>query len=110
MNGGQTSIPNMKRRMIEAGINLAESLRQVQSLAELRQLEPKVREFSDRLDDQFGVADDIPEKSTSVTMSLWVAFNWQRDHLTHPDNQGTARLAQHFIDEFVDELQSGNWT
>lgn len=112
MNGGQTSIPNMKRRIIEAGVNLAESLRQVQSLAELRQLEPKVREFSDRFDDEFGVADDPswPEKSTSLTMSLWVAFNWRRDHLAQPDNQSVAHLADEYLDQFVKELKGGDWT
>lgn len=93
------------------GRALAQKMRDCQTLTSLERLEPEIKEFSDRFDDEFGVADDPswPEKSTSLTMSLWVAFNWRRDHLAQPDNQNVARLADEYLDQFVKALESGDW-
>lgn len=93
------------------GRALAQKMRDCQTLASLERLEPEIKDFSDRFDNEFGVADDPswPEKSTSLTMSLWVAFNWRRDHLAQPDNQSVAHLADEYLDQFVKALESGDW-
>ena len=100
-----------KEDFIRRGHALAQEMRACPTPSALAALESKLKEYSDQLDEEFGVIGDPswPEKSTSLTMSLWVAFNWWRDHLAQPDNADTARLADQYLEQFIEALDSGDW-
>lgn len=100
-------------KVIREGHLLADAIKKATSIVDIDSLYDRVEAYCDFIDKHFGEPSDLDdeEKSTSLSMSLYVAFNWKKKSL-YPENADfppARHLAEQFNADFLAELDSKSW-
>ena len=96
-------------KVIRDGNALAEKMRNSKSLAEITALKKTVDEYSEFVDEHFGVIGDLDYKECAITIYLYVAYNERKGALEYPEDKFQHRLGETFIEDFVKFVNSQTW-
>lgn len=98
-----------KERVLAEGHEIAEMISSASNPSDLENMKDKIAAYTDFVDENFGTAGDPDEeKESQLSLMLYVAVGWKRSALEN-GNKDTLRLAEKYLTEFKDYLESGDW-
>ena len=101
---------SLAKKMISQGLELAKRMRATTTRAEIEAMYPDLRVYADEFDAYFAEVDpDGYMGDSSLTTSLFVAYDWHKQRLTEPRDPARDFLAETFTRDFETELTSKYW-
>lgn len=105
-------IAKMKEDLIEEAIKngheIADKIRSASTVEEVDALDDEIEKYSDFVDENFGVYDDIGEKNCELSMMLFMAAEEKARYLEYHQDK-PQKIGDESVKDFEEMLDSQEW-
>lgn len=99
-------------KVVKNGHSIADKIEKASDVSEIENLSKEIEEYCNFVCENFGTVSDFDgEKECDLTTFLYVALDWKKKSL-YPENEGNVtvrQLAEEYMSQFIEELDSKTW-
>ena len=98
-------------KAIKDGHKIADKIRDAKTLDGIKELSSEVEEYSDFVNENFGILDDYDERDCEISAFLHVAYDWKQTVLQSENLNKLAakKIYEEFMKQYLDFLNSKIW-
>lgn len=95
-------------KVIKDGHKIADKIRSAATVEEVDALESEIERYSDFVDENFGIYDDIGEKNCELSMMLFMAAEEKARYLEYHQDE-PREISNESVKDFEEMLDSKEW-